>query len=295
MGFNLSDKEFLERAKLSDYGPGKLFVLAGGSASWYSELVGESWPGRIHTTLTSALASCESGRGDTILVLPGTHTSAAGAAVTLSADDVTIRGIPGRGRSTILLGDDAAGQDCLIIDGNNAFLKDLTLQSGSADGNGAAVFLTGAEPGLVIEDCHFTPGTTASRGLELAAGSTEVRVRRCEFKGLVEGVLIHNAAASSLSDCTIQDCVFSECTTALLDAGTQDGFELVMVKDCTFLDCTTYIDLVDIAGGQSNDGMICGCTFDVATNTAALIGDVHAGTIFVSNFTVAGVSVAQPV
>jgi hypothetical protein len=111
-------------------------------------------PERAKSTIDGsegAHASCVSGRGDTIVLLPGSVTIT--AAMAFDADDVTLTGVKSQGN---------INASAIVV-------------NGAVDG----IAVTGAN--VVIEDLHFAASTAAATS-RINAGAAGLTVRGCTFE-----------------------------------------------------------------------------------------------------------------
>lgn len=292
--FSQTDAEFLERLKYLETGAGKLFIVVPSSASYFSELVSQSYPGRVVNSLNRAISLCSSGRGDTVLMLPGDHTEGSPAdganSALMDKDAVTLMGF-GPHRTTYTADDSL---NSIAINADGCTVSGLRIDCDHAANGG--LYVTGAD-GLLVENCWFIETTPFGYGIHFDLEGTEtvanVMIRGCRFVDNVNGILVDTEDTAKIVGMTIEDCEFHHAATAAIsDLGSTGSACLdILIKGCSFLDNAKIFDFDVFA----NQGMITQCIFDVAANTALLIGDVDDETHFIANYTLVGLSIAQPV
>ena len=136
---------------------GAVFFVGGGTAAVNGVGASDTYPGirpeEPKSTIQDALDKTVAGRGDTVVVLPGSVTIT--AALTMTKADVTLSGIDSNGTIN-----------------PSAILSSL---AASAD----AINVTAAN--VVIEDLHF-PASTAATTSRIDAGAAGLVVRGCTFE-----------------------------------------------------------------------------------------------------------------
>lgn len=136
---------------------GAVFFVGGGTAAVNGVGASDTYPGirpeESKSTIQDALDKTVAGRGDTVVVLPGSVTIT--AALTMTKADVTLSGIDSNGTIN-----------------PSAILSSL---AASAD----AINVTAAN--VVIEDLHF-PASTAATTSRIDAGAAGLVVRGCTFE-----------------------------------------------------------------------------------------------------------------
>ena len=136
---------------------GAVFFVGGGTAAVNGVGASDTYPGirpeEPKSTIQDALDKTVAGRGDTVVVLPGSITIT--AALTMTKADVTLSGIDSNGTIN-----------------PSAILSSL---AASAD----AINVTAAN--VVIEDLHF-PASTAATTSRIDAGAAGLVVRGCTFE-----------------------------------------------------------------------------------------------------------------
>jgi len=291
--FSQTDAEYLERLKYLETGAGKLFIVAPSSASYFSELVSQSYPGRVVNSLNRAISLCSSGRGDTVLMLPGDHTESSPFSDDFSAviqkDAVTVMGF-GANRTTYTSED---SDTALLISADGATIRGLTLDCDAVAGAGLGI--GASSDGVLVEDCWFLETTPFGFGVNFVMGGTttcnNAVFRRCRFVNNARGVTFTTDATAKVVGLTIEDCEFRGCTMAISDLGaTGDPCEDILIKGCSFLGNTAIFQF-DIKGNQ---GMITQCSFDVAANLIANIGTIHGNTQYICNYTEDGPTTGRP-
>lgn len=130
---------------------GKTFVLVPPGSNHIPSLqeqypVDEDGVTRVYTTLASAIAAVVSGRGDTILVMPGTYTIS--TVVSSSASDFKIIGVGTNGQAKFT----SSVSSILTLTGDGVEISNVRFQIAPAN---KAITMTGANY-CNIHDCVFT-------------------------------------------------------------------------------------------------------------------------------------------
>ena len=291
--FSQTDQEFLERLKYLNTGAGKLFIVVPSSATWLSELVSQSFPGRVVSSLNTAISQCASGRGDTILMLPGDHTegspSSGENSATIDKDGIMLMGM-GPNRTTYTSSD---SRNAIAVNADGVTIKGIGLDTAAVDD--AGIYVTGGD-GLLIENCWMSETAPLGYGIQFDLSGdtvvTNVTVKGCRFVNCANGIFVDSTENGAVAGLTVEGCDFvGSGTAAISDAGSDgDPCDGVLIKGCSFVDNTKDIDFDAVA----NKGMITQCNFDADENTAANIGDLDDATLFVSNHTEDGPTTGRP-
>ncbi len=209
------------RAIVRDYGgPGELFYIdAGGGGDFFT----------IQEGLTVA------GRGDTVLVAPGTYTGPMNRSLGFAGRDILLISEAGR-TSTII---DCEGEDraFYFVDGEtgDALVQGFTVVNGS--GSGGGIRLVNSWPTIV--DCVF---------------------EGCDGGGYGGGMYCTNPVSPSP---TITDCVFLDNQAAVAGGGVRLDYSEAEFVRCTFAG----------NGAPSGGGIDCGTlSFPTFTNCIVAFG-----------------------
>ena len=128
-------------------------------------------PGQEFNLPSQAIAAAR--EGDTVLIEPGTYYDCA----TWVVDAVTIAG---RAPGVVLSDTTCAAKAILVIRGNDAIVRDLTLARARVpDGNGAGIRLEGQS--LLLERVQFVNNEVGV--LSGVGGPGEIRIVECRFEG----------------------------------------------------------------------------------------------------------------
>lgn len=300
MDLNYGLQRYLAELGTERRGGGRLLIVSSGATNdtWLQEWIQKyGAPGlgqagvAFYTSLTAALSASIASRGDTILVLPGTHTQT--ALLTMSKANVRLTGIPGWERATIINGDTTAGVDCISVTGARCIIEHLTLRSGSA--TSFAVSLSATSDQTKIRSVHFESTNANGDGLEIAANADGVIIEDCVFDQLDLAVNLVSTGGAGSDDVVLKGCLFRGCTTGLTDAGSAGAthFTRLVVEACKSVGTlgADWLKLDTIAGGT---GVITGCLWSHASNAATRFV-IPAGVLWVCNGTQAGWSTAAPV
>lgn len=268
-------------------GTGRVFFVGNSTNRWHvEELVNNKVDGTVRSTLNSAVGSCEAGRGDVVIVMPGDHTL--GAALTPAAG-TRIVGVPGMRESTVVNALAATqlaalsaneillqgltfkvitGTDGAVITGSNCTIRDCSFRavSGTATTfikvNGAT---TPFGAGTRIEDCFFAPDATSAIDLNTDGNDkiSDVIIEGCHIGGDTNGVKL---PAHNCTDIYITNNVFADSTNP-----------------------------VNVTAGKTGVGsVISGNSFGVAATNDCTNAALPASYFWVRNYTRAGLSAANP-
>lgn len=189
---------------------GQVFFVSGGTVAYRGKGGSDSsdglTPERPLSTISGALSKCVSGRGDTIVILPGTITLT--AAVNITIADLTIQGYADTGphvRKPSIITAAATYDDNLIqIDADDVTIKDLTFEAGftNTTANQEVIQINSTDAssdifGAVIENCFFE--------MNRAAGAASVTDNDLD---VIRVGLDSNdrAFSSTVRGCTIRGC-----------------------------------------------------------------------------------------
>lgn len=203
--------------------------------------------GYNYSTITLALAACESGRGDTIYVMPGTYDEA----VSVSKDYVAIIGLlPGYARPDVA--PDSGTSPALSVSGQGFYCEGLRF---TVDGIDADVCrITGN--GFRFEDCVFDG--------DAAMGATKALVRDwCDAAD--DGL---TGSEGSFVDCLFRGSPGYGIAADVQDAAVGVGPTHNVVRGCRFISNTAedVIALETAAGTYSmQDWLFDGCYFGMGT------------------------------
>lgn len=198
-------------------------AMAGALAREYNQFVYDS--------VKLALDACVDGRGDAIVLMPGTHTVST-ASLAMSKSGVKIFGpeawmgrkvsMPTAILTTTVTGDEIANvtaPDCGII---GVTIRPITASD--------AIDLSAAADGFLLEDCHvdmYTPAVNvATIGITLAA-ATDIIIRGCTFvsDGAQGNAIVATGAITSyIENCTIYNTAGTWASAILCGAATTGLF-----------------------------------------------------------------------
>lgn len=215
--------------------------------------------GRLVTTLSSALSYCRSGRGDTIVALPGHSESVTdNTMLTNLVPGTKILGIGHGGNRPVFRWTDTAAQ--WILDDADVVIAGLRLRLEGANGVVKAIVGTAADN--VIRDCDIevASGATAKAtiALEIGTGAHRFFLTGCHFRGtathnVTDGVKIVGA----VDQVRISDCVMSFSATAgnglihVTAAATN-----LNIRDCELYNTHTASTATIALDNVASDGLI---------------------------------------
>lgn len=302
-------------------GAGKVFYVCPESDSWSSDLVGiQKVSGQVVGTIQQGVDSCLSGRGDTVVVLPGTYTFQ-GAALSVTKDSVTIMGLPGQLEKTYLSTGrqdenpgGVTGFNTINVTGDYVTISGLNVANGWHDGGTPTRgVITVSGDAFTLKDSLISYDTnegSALNGCTLAG--TFPKVLNTRFDNCITGgaAVYLDVSLSDLRNPTIEGCHF---TGVNKDADSNHAIEAtashansifgLLIKGNVFDPTGTggtygndeWYDLLN-GGAGDYEGMMCDNIFGVASIAAAnQLGSRLATTIhFIGNKGLNGLSAATP-
>lgn len=288
-------KEAIE-ALTFPFGTGRTFFVVPVAYRWTSDFLLPEYgkpAGMVFTSIQNALDACESGRGDTVILCPGTHTQT--AALTMSKSGVVLRGpSPELAGAVIIEGPpDAANLSTLIISGDGCTIEDLFLtprETGVADYTIEVVASSTTLKNLTIS------GTCPGVRIDATAGNIDgCKLVGCNFFG-TEDMLNLLASAGAVFGLLVENCKgYDLGTIGIHDTSSiTNDHEQLLIKGCALhLESPgagrEYIKLDTVAC----TGMVTLCSFAIATNATAAF-DIDTELLWVANYTEAGVTEARP-
>lgn len=258
-GFYVRDKYLFNRSLYGKWAarehqiPGKVFyvVPTTAPASGFSVASSNSWARdlnqHVYSTINLAYADCVDGRGDSIVLLPGTHTMTANLAVAKA--NITFWGPSSwngvkvqRGSATVV---PLAATDGFTVTAPNTTFRGLTIvpitQKIGITGSAAALRLR-------VQDCHIDMAVaaahTSTKGITATGAAVDWDIRGNTFYSL--------GAHGPFIDVT--------------------GLINYAVKDNDFIVLTGATMAVGILVGAAAQGLIAGNKFFGGTLTAAISG-----------------------
>lgn len=191
--------------------PGKpLFVLP---TTDYASFDADGWitnhNRNIYTSVKLALDACTAGRGDAIVLGPGTHTVST-ASLAMSKAGVKIwgpeawMGVGTRIPSAILT-TDVTADEIMNVTAPDCGLIGVTVRPITASD---AIDLSAAADGFLVDGCHFdlyTPAVNAATVGITGAAANDVMIRRSTF--ISDGAQGNAIVATGLLNSYIEECV----------------------------------------------------------------------------------------
>jgi hypothetical protein len=177
-----------------------LIWICGSDAVWaITHRVPGEWP-----TIQSAIDAA--GRGDTVLVAPGTYRGVGNRALDFNGKDLTLLSEAGASQTVIDCENAAPGVHLHTSETAAARIDGFEFQNGKgATGDGGAIACTGASP--VIANCAFVLNYGGYGGaIRCDGGSASIIDCRFERNAASGG----GAVACNNASLTINDCVFFE-------------------------------------------------------------------------------------
>lgn len=259
---------------------------------------GTSWSGAFKT-LKEAVAVAVS--KDTIYLAPGTHTGpATGAAVTISASNITLTGVGPQGSvivgyeyNPLAVGTIATG--ALIVTGKNVEVNNIDFSGG----NGSVYGVLVKGDSFRSYDCKFEMENDVGIALQFlptaVSGTTAslAIIDNCLFDWCETGVSFESVTSACTED-HIRNCTFENCSVNCINERVADSVRAIEINNCIFQDVengtapTKYIEL----SNANNTGIVTNCTFPVATNGGKVL--MSAAIHCIGNKFTTGFNTAQP-
>lgn len=135
-------------------------------------------PERPLATISQAHTLTTSGRGDTIVVLPGNVTLT--STLTISNDDVTLMGMPsGAGnKASSITSSLSASADTITVTGSNVVIEDLYFPAATA---ATTAIINLDEDSIALRNCVFNCGANNVETITVTANATENVIEGCYF------------------------------------------------------------------------------------------------------------------
>ena len=164
------------RAQHGRYVTGSIYFVKKTSDSDYQSFVNLHYEDTVYTTIAKAITAATSNLGDFICVDKGTYTEA----LTVSKNDLTLRGLGSTPYSTVIDGD---GSVAVTVTGVDTAFENLHIKTSGAAVN--CLYGTGLVGAPNIQRCVFTQtGLTSSAAVNIAgATSRALFVAYCQFIG----------------------------------------------------------------------------------------------------------------
>ena len=300
-------------------GAGKVFYVCPESDSWSSDLVGiQKVSGQVVGTIQQGVDSCLSGRGDTVVVLPGIYTFQ-GAALSITKDSVTIMGLPGQLEKTYLSTGrqdenpgGVTGFNTINVTGDYVTISGLNVANGWHNGGTPTRgVITVSGDGFTLKDSLISYDTNEGSALNgCVLAGTFSKVINTRFDNCITGGsdLFLDVSLSTLRNPLIEGCSFvgvnkNADSNFCIGAAATSANEIygLLIKGCTFDPSGTgggggedMLQLINGTGGKSYEGMIVDCIFGVDVSAAGDIGNVGATLRFAGCFGTNGLSTGQP-
>ena len=303
-------------------GAGKVFFVIPESDSFASDFIGaQKVSGQVVGTIQQGVDSCLSGRGDTVVVLPGTYTFS-DAALAVNKNSVTIMGLPGQLELTYLITgqqDEAAGAvtgfNTINVTGTYVTISGLNVANGWHNGGTPTRDVIAASgSGFTLKDSLISYDTqegSALNGVNLAANFG--KVLNCRFDNCITGgsAVYLDVTTADIRNPVIEGCHFTgvnnnDTNNNLAFAAAASSANSIwglLIKGNVFDPSGTggatgtageWYDLNN-GGGGDYEGMICDNLFGVASIAAANeLGDLSAVIHFIGNKGLNGLSTAVP-
>jgi hypothetical protein len=268
-------------------GSGRVFFVGSSTDRWFvEEMVNNKLDGTVRTSLNSAVEGCEHGRGDIIVVLPGTHSVGGTMA---PREKSRIVGLPGMREATRVIG--PASQTFIEMDNSQAIIEGLTF--GMIAGESGIVVTAES---CAIRDCAFIAVSGAPTNYITVDGTVGdagdgLVISGCKFDtSAVSAISFVADANGQINAMTVADCVIGGATNGVL-LPTHNATNIVITNN-HFVASTNPINCTATKTGIGS--IISGNNFAIATTNDCTSAALHASYLWVGNFSLAGLSTANP-
>jgi len=251
-------------------------------------------PDRAKLTITAALAVAVA--GDVVAVFPGTYAEH----VTMAVANVSLVGLGDVPRQVLLSDVAAVATPYINITAQGCCVGNLRISPLNA-ANVACIQVSNV-PNCLVEKCEFyiepTGVVALDVGVRLVGAIAEcfhTTIRGCIFDGHTDGIMFVANATMPNGTLIEYNTFLNGVTSDITDNGVATAVTLVWIRYNNFLGlgnvAPTDFIVLDQAGST---GVICQNVFNFATHNILVIV-VPATILTISNYTLAGCSVAQVV
>lgn len=222
---------------------GAVFFVGGGTVA--SKGIGASntnnglTPEKPLSTIDKGITKCVSGRGDTVVVLPGEVTIT--SAVAIAKDDVTLTGFtvtgPKSRNPTILTLATGADLEMVSIDAANVIFENMTIKNTASAGDSFWIDVgdTTASPGTILRNLFIDCEGGESTGNQIRIGDGTTVSDYCLIDGCVlydyddVGITISDASEG----CMIRNCdIYDNVSANNGLTGISIAADHTIVEDC---------------------------------------------------------------
>ena len=189
---------------------GAVFFVGGGTVAYKgigaSDTHTGSTPEQPLSTISQGVTQCVAGRGDTVVILPGTITITSSTA--LDKTDMTLSGFKSQGNinASTITGTLGSTGDILSHQAANVVIEDLQFNaSGAANTSRIDVGATG----LTIRDCTFQCGANDLETITVPAAGDNLLVDNCRFQITANGPdAAIEVEAAGVDGLAVRNCIF---------------------------------------------------------------------------------------
>ena len=189
---------------------GAVFFVGGGTVAYKGKGASDtntgSTPGQPLSTISQGVTQCVNGRGDTVVILPGTITITSSTA--LDKTDMTLAGFKSQGNinASTITGTLGSTGDILSHQAANVVIEDLQFNASGA-ANTSRIDVGAA--GLTVRNCTFQCGANDLETITVAAAGDNLLVDNCRFQITANGpdaaIEIEAAGVDGLA---VRNCTF---------------------------------------------------------------------------------------
>ena len=189
---------------------GAVFFVGGGTVAYKgigaSDTHTGSTPEQPLSTISQGVTQCVAGRGDTVVILPGTITITSSTA--LDKTDMTLSGFKSQGNinASTITGTLGSTGDILSHQAANVVIEELHFNASGA-ANTSRIDVGAA--GLTIRGCTFQCGANDLETITVAAAGDNLLVDNCRFQITANGpdaaIEIEAAGVDGLA---VRNCIF---------------------------------------------------------------------------------------
>lgn len=282
-------------AMMAGQSSGKTFIVAPSGLAGQDLLtellpVDEQGQNRVFETITAALGSAVSGRGDTILVAPGAYDET----VAVSKANVTIRGLGGRGAAFIE--PSTAGAEGMQVTADDVTVINLGI---ACDDTGDYALNLNSATRFRAVGCKIE-GADTTGSLVLVDGTAtdqtaDARFLDCEFCYAAKCFTFDDSLYGYPTQIFVDKCLFRDITTNMFGIASGGLVKGLYVTDCVFGNTEANVAPTDyiLLSSNSNTGFFANNFFATATNATGVL-TIGTGIMWGPNGTEAGWSTARP-
>ena len=188
---------------------GQVFFVGGDVVAYRGKGASDNGPGTSPEqplkTIAQAITNCTTGRGDTIVLLPGDLADIS-SALAMSKADVTLTGVDPAGTINASQITGTGAIDVIDVSAANCVIENLHF---AASGSSIVSRINVGAAGLVIRNCTFECGANDLETITVPADGDDLLIENCRFYVTANGpdaaIEVEAAGAERL---TVRGCTF---------------------------------------------------------------------------------------